>query len=69
MENKPSKFLTILLSAAFCLSPATVAGQQQSTTTVPVQQGAHPSPLASSQSSPVAIQATSDLVRIDVEVT
>lgn len=69
MENKPSKFLTVVLSTAFCLSPATVAGQQQSTTTVPVQQGAKQTSQAPSQTSPVAIQATSDLVRIDAEVT
>lgn len=69
MKNNPSKLLTVILSAAFSLSPASVAAQQQSTTTVPVQPGAIQAPQASSQTSPVAIQATSDLVRIDVQVT
>ena len=69
MRNDTTKFLTILLSAAFCLSPATAVGQQQSTTTVPVQPSADHPAQSSAQNAAMAIHATSDLVRIDVEVT
>ena len=69
MRNDAEKFLTLILSAAFCLSPATAVGQQQSTTTVPAKADANNPAQTSGQTSAVAIHATSDLVRIDVEVT